>query len=76
MSGNFDIVLTLSAFARILPTWEAIMTDGPFRNAELPSRWKRYGQELVSDAASPEERTMHACHSMIGDVDLRAFSPL
>lgn len=52
------------------------MTDGPFRNAELPGRWKRYGQELVSDAASPEERTMHACHGMIGDVDMKAFSPL
>jgi hypothetical protein len=52
------------------------MTDGPFRNAELPSRWKRYGQDLVSDAASPEERTTQACHSMIGDVDMKAFSPL
>jgi hypothetical protein len=52
------------------------MTDGPFRNAELSSRWKRYGQELVSDAASPEERTTHACHSMIGEVDMKTFSPL
>lgn len=52
------------------------MTDGPFRNAELSSRWKRYGQDLVSDAASPEERTTQACHSMIGDVDMKAFSPL
>lgn len=52
------------------------MTDGPFRNAELSSRWKRYGQDLVSDAASAEERTTQACHSMIGDVDMKAFSPL
>jgi hypothetical protein len=52
------------------------MSDGPFRNAELSSRWKRYGQELVSDAASPEERTVHACHSIIGDVDMDAFSSL
>lgn len=52
------------------------MTDGPFRNADLSSRWKRYGQELVSDAASSEERTMQACHSMIGDVDMKAFCPL
>lgn len=52
------------------------MTDGPFRNAELSSRWKRYGQQLVSDAASPEERTIQACHSMIGDVDMKTFSPL
>jgi type I site-specific restriction-modification system R (restriction) subunit len=52
------------------------MTDGPFRNAELSSRWKRYGQDLVSDAVSTEERTMQACHSMIGDVDMKAFSPL
>lgn len=47
------------------------MTDGPFRNAELSSRWKRYGQDLVSDAARTQ-----ACHSMIGDVDMKAFSPL
>jgi hypothetical protein len=52
------------------------MTDGPFRNAELSSRWKRYGQELVSDAASTEERAAQACHSMIGGVDMKAFSPL
>lgn len=52
------------------------MTDGPFRNAELTSRWKRYGQDLVSEAVSPEERTTQACHSMIGDVDMKAFSPL
>jgi hypothetical protein len=52
------------------------MSDGPFRNAELPSRWKRYGQELVSDAASPEERTTLACHSMVGDVDMKTFSTL
>lgn len=52
------------------------MTDGPFRNAELNSRWKRYGQDLVSDAVSAEERITQACHSMIGDVDMKAFSPL
>ena len=52
------------------------MSDGPFRNAELPSSWKRYGQDLVSDATSREERTTQACHSMIGDVDMKTFSPL
>lgn len=52
------------------------MTDGPFRNAELSRRWKCYGQDLVSDAVSPEERTMQACHSMLGDVDMKVFSPL
>lgn len=52
------------------------MTDGPFRNSELSSRWKRYGQDLVSEAASLEERTTQACHSMIGDVDMKVFGPL
>jgi hypothetical protein len=52
------------------------MTDGPFRNAELSSRWQRYGQELVNDTASLDERTTQACHSMIGDVDMKTFSPL
>ncbi|MBT5414519.1 MAG: hypothetical protein HOH66_10215 [Rhodospirillaceae bacterium] len=52
------------------------MTDGPFRNAELSSRWKRYGDDLVSDATSLEERTAQACHSMLGDVDLTAVSTI
>lgn len=46
------------------------MTDGPFRNAELSSRWKQYGKDLVSDAASEDERIVQACHSMVGDLDL------
>ena len=50
------------------------MTDGPFRNAALSSRWKQYGKDLVSDAASAEERTTQACHSMIGDVDVSEIS--
>jgi hypothetical protein len=76
MSDIFDDILTLSDYTPILPTWEAAMSDGPFRNAELPSSWKRYGQDLVSDAASREERTTQACHSMIGDADMKTFSPL
>ena len=52
------------------------MTDGPFRNAELSSRWKQYGKHLVSDATSAEERAAQACHSMIGDVDLAAISTI
>ena len=52
------------------------MTDGPFRNAELSSRWRRYGESLVSDAVSPGERTAQACRSMLGDVDMKSFSAL
>ena len=52
------------------------MTDGPFKNTLLSSRWKRYGEDLVSDAVSPNERTKQACHCMIGDVNIREFSPL
>src|SRR3546814_10952596 len=51
------------------------MTDGPFRNAELSGSWKKYGEDLVSDAASPGERTARICHSMIGDVDWDSISP-
>ena len=36
------------------------MTDGPFKNAALSSRWKQYGKDLVSDAASSEERAAQA----------------
>ena len=52
------------------------MTDGPFKNAALSSRWKQYGKDLVSDAASPEERGAQACHSILGGVDLKALGPL
>jgi len=52
------------------------MTDGPFRNAQLNTRWKQYGKDLVRDATSPEERAVQACHSMIGDVDPSAISTI
>jgi len=50
------------------------MTDGPFRNSDLPPRWKRYGKDLVNDAASQEERSAQMCVSVLGDLDLKAVS--
>ncbi|MDL2400316.1 hypothetical protein [Rhizobium mayense] len=44
------------------------MTDGPFRNSALTNRWKKYGQDLVSDAVSQDERVKQACHSVLGDI--------
>lgn len=52
------------------------MTDGPFRNAKLPWRWKRYGEDLVNDATSQDERVVRACHSMLGDVVIKDISSL
>ena len=52
------------------------MTDGPFKNAALSSRWKQYGKDLVSDAASSEERTAQACHSILGDIDMKGLGSL
>lgn len=52
------------------------MTDGPFRNAALSNKWKRYGQNLVSDAVSSDERVKQASHSMLGDVDMKEFDRL
>ena len=52
------------------------MTDGPFRNAHLSGRWKRFGDDLVSDAASAAERSAQASHSMLGDIDWSTVSPL
>lgn len=52
------------------------MSDGPFRNTGLSTRWKEYGQMLVNDVMTPAERTIQACHSMIGDVDIAIFKPL
>ena len=52
------------------------MTDGPFRNATLSSRWKQYGKDLVNDAVSSEERAAQARRSMLGDVDAKAIGSL
>ena len=76
MSDYFMNKLTLSDLDRTLLTWEGAMSDGPFRNVALTSRWKVYGQKLVSDATSAEERMAQACHSMIRDVDMKTFHPL
>lgn len=52
------------------------MTDGPFRNAKLSSRWKRYGQALVSDAESPAARALLACDCMLEDVNMDVVGSL
>ncbi|USJ27627.1 hypothetical protein [Ensifer adhaerens] len=52
------------------------MTDGPFRNSSLSNRWKVYGQDLVNDAVSREERVKQACHSVLGAIDMKAFERL
>ncbi len=52
------------------------MTDGPFRNSELSAKWRRYGEDLVSDAASLDERVRQANDSMMHDIELPEFSPL
>ena len=50
--------------------------DGPFKNTALSARWKQYGKDLVSDAASLQERVGQACHSMLGNLDIKALSAL
>lgn len=52
------------------------MSDGPFRNIALSSCWKQYGKQLVNDAVSPEERTGHVCHCILGDVNMKDFQSL
>lgn len=44
------------------------MTDGPFKNSDLPSRWKRYGDALVSDAKSSNERTERVESAILRDL--------
>lgn len=43
------------------------MTDGPFRNAELPANWKRYGKDLVNDATSEAERVARVSRNIVTD---------
>ena len=52
------------------------MTDGPFRNSALSSRWKQYGRDLVNDAVSQDERIKQACHSVLGSIVMKAFDRL
>lgn len=52
------------------------MTDGPFRNLRLSNRWKKFGEQLVSDAASHAERVNQACHSMITDAGMKEFTSM
>jgi hypothetical protein len=52
------------------------MTDGPFRNAKLTSSWKRYGDDLVSEATSLGECAARACHSMLDEMDIKHVSAL
>ena len=69
-------IVTLSDTCDIILTLGVEMTDGPFKNAALSSRWKQYGKDLVSDAATSEERTAQACHSILGDKDMKGLGPL
>lgn len=44
------------------------MTDGPFRNSALSSRWKSYGEDLVNEATPLEECAASASHSILGGI--------
>jgi hypothetical protein len=44
------------------------MTDGPFKNAVLTGRWKRFGESLLNDAMSPDERCERAEHALSKDL--------
>lgn len=44
------------------------MTDGPFKNAALSSRWKRYGDALINDAMSSNERTERVHSAILKDL--------
>lgn len=44
------------------------MTDGPFKNAGLASHWKKFGDSLVSDAVSRDERTERAERALMRDL--------
>jgi len=44
------------------------VTDGPYKNADLPSRWKKFGNSLIDDAADPEYRTERAEHALMRDL--------
>ena len=44
------------------------MTDGPFKNAALPARWKKCGDSLVNDAVSRDERVEYFHNAIMRDL--------
>lgn len=44
------------------------MSDGPFKNTNLPRRWKRYMEALANDAVSAEERRAKAADAVSNDI--------
>ncbi|WP_226635240.1 hypothetical protein [Novosphingobium profundi] len=52
------------------------MTDGPFRNLRLTTAWKRYGDDLVNDAKSKDERVARASHAVLADANVDEISSL
>tara|TARA_R110000868_G_scaffold410363_3_gene698186 strand:+ start:669 stop:1244 length:576 start_codon:yes stop_codon:yes gene_type:complete len=52
------------------------MTDGPFRNMPLNAAWKRYGEDLVNDAKSSDERVARAGDAMLANVDIGEIATL
>lgn len=52
------------------------MTDGPFKNAPMPRRWKNYGDELGCDATSQDERVKLYCDNVLSDMGLKQLAPL
>lgn len=44
------------------------MTDGPFKNAQLSGRWKRYGNSLANDSMSSNERTERVQSAILRDL--------
>ncbi|SER13468.1 hypothetical protein [Sphingobium sp. YR768] len=52
------------------------MTDGPFRNMPLNARWKRYGEDLVNDAKSLDERVARAGDAMLANADIGEIAML
>jgi len=44
------------------------MTDGPFKHADLPNRWKKYGEDLESDAKTSSQRTERVESAILRDL--------
>ncbi|MDE0219021.1 MAG: hypothetical protein OXJ90_07105 [Spirochaetaceae bacterium] len=44
------------------------MSDGPFKNVELGSRWKRFAAAAHNDAADPTERCVLAADAIVHEI--------
>jgi hypothetical protein len=75
-SEKIKYILTMSALLSISKTWEAVMSDGPFKNIKLGYRWKRFARAVQSDAFDSVECCNLASDALVHEILSSEFQGL